>query len=39
MLYAGERATIAYWEGRGWAPVSVHIGEKRETLPVLGIEK
>ena len=37
LLYAGERAPIAYWVGRGLAPVSLHIGEKRET--VLGIEK
>ena len=39
LLYAEERAPIAYWVGRGWAPVSLHIGEKRETLSVLGIEK
>ena len=39
MLYARERAPIAYWVGRGWAPVSLHIGEKRENLPMLGTEK
>ena len=39
LLYAEERDPIAYWVARGWAPVSLHIGEKRETLPVLGIEK
>ena len=37
LLYAAERAPTAYWVGREWAPVSLHIGEKRETLPVLGI--
>ena len=37
LLYAEESDPIAYWVGRGWAPVSLHIGEKRETL--LGIEK
>ena len=39
LLYAGERAPIAYWIIRGLAPVNLHIGEKRETLPVLGFEK
>ena len=39
LLYAEERAPTAYWVARGWAPVSLHIGEKGDSLPVLGIEK
>jgi len=33
LFYAGERAPIAYWVG---SRVSLHIGEKRETLACVG---
>jgi hypothetical protein len=39
LLYAAERALTAYWVGRGWAPVSLHIAETREILLVLGTER
>jgi len=35
LLYAGERAPITYWVGRGWAPSqSAHWRKERETAYV-----
>ena len=33
-----RKSPLAYWVGRGWAPVSLHIGEREKLCLCWGLE-